>query len=114
MHLRSKLTSELCQKVGSSDGKTKQNHLETPTLPPLSQKPLYLLKKDERLYIFYCKIECTYKFYLFTIKNALGNMSESNEFRFENSLNNLDKMRDLFSLLESNYYLQCIFVPIAV
>ena len=28
MHLRSKLTSVMCQKVGSLDGKTKQNRLK--------------------------------------------------------------------------------------
>ena len=38
MHLRLKLTLELCQKAGSVDGKTKQNHLKAPTLPSFSQK----------------------------------------------------------------------------
>ena len=39
MHLRSKLTSEMCQKIGSSDGKTRQNSLKKSTLlPPFPQK----------------------------------------------------------------------------
>ena len=35
--LRSKLTSETCQKVGSLHGKTEQNRLKASTLPPFSE-----------------------------------------------------------------------------
>ena len=31
MHLRSKLTSEICQEIGNSDEKTEQNSLKVPT-----------------------------------------------------------------------------------
>ena len=34
MHLQSKLTSEICQKVGSLDEKTEQKRLKVVTLPP--------------------------------------------------------------------------------
>ena len=36
MHLRSKLTSEICQKVGSLGEKTEQNSLKVSTLQPFS------------------------------------------------------------------------------
>ena len=38
MHLRSKLTSEISSKVGILDGKTEQNPLKEPTLPPFCKK----------------------------------------------------------------------------
>ena len=45
MHLRSKQTSEMCQNIESLDGKTKQNHLKMPILPPFIQKEsLHLLE----------------------------------------------------------------------
>ena len=54
MHLRSKLILEICQKVGSLDGKTEQSRLKVPTLPPFSQRgkkekeKLHLLKNKKR------------------------------------------------------------------
>ena len=38
MSLRSKLTSEIHQKLGRLGGKIKQNRLKAPTLVPFSQK----------------------------------------------------------------------------
>ena len=86
MHLLSNLTSEICQKGGGLDGKTKQNSLEVSTFHLFLRKPLYLLKNDKRLSIFYCKNKCAYKFYVFTIKSSYGNMSVSSELRFEKIL----------------------------
>ena len=37
--------------------------------------------------IFYCKIKCTYKFYVFSIKSVLWNMSDNSKYIFKNSLN---------------------------
>ena len=53
------------------------------------------MKNDNHLSIFYSKNKCTYKFYAFTIKSGLGSMSESSEFRFENSLstNKIEKLK---------------------
>ena len=45
MPLPSKLTSELCQKLGSLDEKTKQNRLNSPTLPSFSQKTAVFIAK---------------------------------------------------------------------
>ena len=50
MHLRPKLTSEICQKVGSLDGKTKQKHPKSPTLPTFSQKNLYIFSETINAY----------------------------------------------------------------
>ena len=49
MHLRTKLTSEIGQKIDSLEGKTKLNRLKALTLPSFPQKPLYLCKNDKRL-----------------------------------------------------------------
>ena len=87
MHLRSKLISEVCQKIESLDGETEQNCLKVPTLPTFFfKKHCFCWKNDKWLSISYCKNKCTYKCYVLMIKNTLRNMSESNEFRFENSL----------------------------
>ena len=64
--LGSKLSLEICQKIGGFDGKTEQNRLEVPTLTFFSKKPLYLLKNEKHSSIFYCKNKSTYKFYVFT------------------------------------------------
>ena len=45
MHLQSKLTSEMCHKEGSLNGKTEQNSLNVPTLPPLFQKTTVFIEK---------------------------------------------------------------------
>ena len=48
MHLRSKLTSEICQKLGSLGEKTNQNHLKVPTLPPFCfQKTIAFIEKQK-------------------------------------------------------------------
>ena len=46
MRLRSKLTSEMCQKIGSLEGKAKQNRLKAPTLLPFSQKTAEFIEKN--------------------------------------------------------------------
>ena len=77
MHLKSKQTSEIGQKLVSLNEKTEQNYLKVSTLPPFFfKKPLYLLKNNnkKKLSIFYCKNKYPYKFYVFIIKSALGNM----------------------------------------
>ena len=86
MHLWSKLTSEICQKVRSLNENTKQKHLQVPTFLPSFQETIVLLKNDKCLLIYYCKNKHTYKFCVFMIESALRNMSESNEFRFEVTL----------------------------
>ena len=73
MHLRSKLTSEICPNIGGLDGKTKQNRLKAPNRLCLSEKPLYLLKNNTHLSFFKNKYSC--KFCVFMIKNAFGNES---------------------------------------
>ena len=52
----------------------------------LFKEPLYLLKNGKCLPppLFFCKNKCTYKFYVLTIKSALGNISENSDVRFEN------------------------------
>ena len=45
MSFRSKLTSDVCQKVGSLDEKTKQNRLKAPTLQTFSQKTAVFIEK---------------------------------------------------------------------
>ena len=85
MNLRSKLTSEICQKIRSTDEKTEQNRLKAHTLPPFSQENDCIYWKTIKAFRFFIiKNKCTYKFYAFTIKSAFGNTSESIEFRFEN------------------------------
>ena len=83
----------MCRTYGVQTGKTELNSLNVPTLPPFFfKKSLYLLKNEKRLSIFHCKNKYTYKFYVITIKTALGNMSESGEFKFENSLKKFKKL----------------------
>ena len=53
MHLRSKLTSEICQKVGNLDEKTEQICLKVHILPPFFfQKTTTFIKKQETLIDF--------------------------------------------------------------
>ena len=52
MHLRSKQTLEICQKVGSLDEKAEQNHLKRSTLPSLFQKIIVLIEKQKALIDF--------------------------------------------------------------
>ena len=52
MHLHSKLTSEICQKVGSLDEKTEQNRLKVPTLPLFLQKTATFIEKQKTLMHF--------------------------------------------------------------
>ena len=91
MYLRLKLTSEICQKVGSLGEKktrTKQSQSAHLTTFFSKKKQLHLLKNKKLLSIFYCKDKCTYKFYVLTIKSPFGSMPKIIEFRFENSLKN--------------------------
>ena len=53
MHLRSKLTSEICQKVERLDGKTTQNHLKAPNLSSFSQITAVFIEKRLKLIDFY-------------------------------------------------------------
>ena len=88
MDLRSKLTSDICQKVRSLDRKKRKKVSKHSLCHLFLKKLLYLLKSDILLTIFYSKNKCTYKFYEFANKSAFGNMSLSTEFRFKNSLYN--------------------------
>ena len=51
MHLRSKLTSEICSKIGGLDRKTEQNRLKMAPLPPFTkiqkQKTVFLEKRKK-------------------------------------------------------------------
>ena len=75
-------------------GKTTQNRLMTWIIFSLSLslffflfgKLLFLEKIEKRYFIFCYKIGNIYWFHAFTIRTNLGNVSESDEFRFENSL----------------------------
>ena len=49
------------------------------------QKTIVFVKKEKKN-TSRLKNKCTYKFCTFKIKNALVNISESSEFRFQNSL----------------------------
>ena len=52
MHLRSKLASEICQKVGSLDEKIEQNRLKVPNLLPFYQKTTKFIEKGRALIDF--------------------------------------------------------------
>ena len=52
MHLRSKLTSELCQKMGGLDRKTEQNRLKVLTLPTFSQTVSVFIEKRKTPFDF--------------------------------------------------------------
>ena len=80
MHLQSKLTSEICSKIGGLDGKTEKNRLKVLNLPTFfffQKTTVFIEKRKTLMDFFYCKNKCTYKFYVFKIKSALGNASES-------------------------------------
>ena len=86
IYLRKKLSSEICQKVRSLDGKMRQNWIKTCTFSLLTRKTTALKEKRETLFSI-IKIEIPINFIRFIVKNDFGNMTESAEFRFENSLN---------------------------
>ena len=52
MHLRSNLTSEICQKIGGLDRKTVQNYFKLPTLQPFVQKTIVFVDKRKTLVDF--------------------------------------------------------------
>ena len=62
MHLRSKLTSEMCQKIGVLDGKTEQNRLKVPTLALKRKK-----QKQKQKYCIYWKTKSTKRFFIVKI-----------------------------------------------
>ena len=70
MHLRSKLTSEICQKVGSSEEKINQSRLKAYSLPPFSQKYLYINFMRLLLKVL---TEIYQKVLSFTFENSLKN-----------------------------------------
>ena len=76
MHLRSKLTSEIRQKVGSSDEKQSKTVCMWLLCSLSFKKPLHLLKNKKHQSIFYSKNKSTKYLYAFTIQNGLGNMSD--------------------------------------
>ena len=49
MHLRSKLTSGICQKIGILDVKTEHNRLKVPTFAPFFQKTTAFIEKGKTL-----------------------------------------------------------------
>ena len=50
--LRSKLTLEICHKLGGLDGKTEQKRLKVPILPPFFQKTTAFIEKRKTLIDF--------------------------------------------------------------
>ena len=48
MHLRSKLISDICQKIGSLDEKIMQNFLKMPILPPFFKKTTAFIEKQKK------------------------------------------------------------------
>ena len=52
MYLRSKVTSEICQKIVGLDGKKEQNRLKAFTLPPYFQKSIVFIEKQKALIDF--------------------------------------------------------------
>ena len=51
----------------------------------------HCLKRKTRNFIFYYKNRNTYLFHALTVKNGFGNMSENDEFKFENKINCIKK-----------------------
>ena len=49
IHLRLKLISEICHKIGSSEVKTEQNRLKVPNLPTFFQKNSALIETRKTL-----------------------------------------------------------------
>ena len=47
MHLRLKLTSEMCQKLESLDEKTEENRLKLPIWPPVFQNTTAFIEKQK-------------------------------------------------------------------
>ena len=57
MHLQSKLTSQMCQKIESLDGKTKHNRLKNPTLPFFfPQTSIFIERQQTFCRIFIVKV----------------------------------------------------------
>ena len=81
MRLRLKLTTE----IGILNGKMTRNRLKMYFIIFFS-KNRYLKKYEKLYFIFYYKNRNTSQFLVFMIKNDFKNVSESGEFRFENSL----------------------------
>ena len=52
MHLRLKLTSEICLKVGNLGRKIEQNHLKVPTLSSFFQNTTAFIEKQKTLIDF--------------------------------------------------------------
>ena len=52
MHLRSKLTSEMCPKTGGLDRETEQNRLKVSTLPHFLQKTTVFIEKRKTVIDF--------------------------------------------------------------
>ena len=76
MHLRSNLTSGICQKVGTLDGKTEQNRFKVPFLQPFFfffffKKPLYLSKTKSTSRFYIVKISVATNFMCLDLRTAL-------------------------------------------
>ena len=61
------------------------------------EKTIVFIGKQKTFYGFLCCIDkCRNKFAVFMIINAFGNMSESTQFRFQNSLKMTQQVLDFF------------------
>ena len=109
MRLRSKLTSEICQKV-----RIDENWLKMYNFHFFSRKAT-LKKEEKRYFIFYYKYRNTCQFYVFTIKNDFGNMAVSGEFGFENSLKtNTDNSKKFIASYSNICALGHVDIPLSV
>ena len=87
MDLRSKPTSEICQKIREFKRKNKGKNFSRHKLCQLFlKKSLYLLKIGKYLSTSCSKNKFTNKFYVFTIKSTFGNVSESSDCRLRAAL----------------------------
>ena len=100
LHLRSKLSLEMCPKIGGLNVKLEKNCLKVQLcqLFFFQKNVVFIEKYKTQLSILCSENKCTYKFYIFTIKSALGNTSERSEFRFENSLKEIHPIKKIQSI----------------
>ena len=92
MLLCSKRTQDICEIVRSLDRKLTRNRLKMRNFYLFYfiflRKTSIFKKKSEKRYLIFCHKDInTYKFNALVIKKDFSNVSESCEFRFENSLN---------------------------
>ena len=87
IRLQSKMTLEIHCEARSLDGKWLRMAQDALVCLFFFLEKQLLLRKKKHFSIFHYQIRNAYKFRAFMIKNDFENLSQSGEFRFENSLN---------------------------